>query len=424
MRSHDRRTHIARRILIGGVIGLLAAACSGGPAEPTGTITYWIGDDAAGQQFNTLTEELIPAFEAGHPWLDVQPMLIPREQLHDQLIAAIADGSEPDVVAVDITQVAELADMEALLPLDTEMSDFGALAASVYPTSLATNTWEGHTYGLPLETNTQLLIANRQILEFAGLGGVPVSMPEFEQSIAIYSRYTGGYAFASDGTDARNILPWIWAFGGALTDDSGTVASGYLNGQGSMLAVGKLNEWFHLGYLSPSMFGQGPTAIQQFGNGQAASMFGDAYLPAVLSRQFPGFRIDAAPLPGVASRGVRGQGTTLLGGKDIVVSKKTNAREAALAFVRFMLTERAQVAFATSGRMPAITSLTGRGEVPAHLARFMSELDVARAPVSSPNWTKIDEAIEDAVRSALQGRESIDGALTRAAATIDELLQH
>jgi ABC-type glycerol-3-phosphate transport system substrate-binding protein len=107
-----------------------------------------------------------------------------------------------------------------------------------------------------------------------------------------------------------------------------------------------------------------------------------------------------------------------------VVSKKTNAREAALAFVRFMLTERAQVAFATSGRMPAITSLTGRGEVPAHLARFMSELDVARAPVSSPNWTKIDEAIEDAVRSALQGQESIDGALTRAAATIDELLQH
>jgi multiple sugar transport system substrate-binding protein len=417
MPSHDRRTHIPLRVVLAGAIGLLAVACSSGPAEPTGTVTYWIGDDATGPEFKALTEELIPAFEAGHLWLDVEARLIPSDQLQDQLRSAIADGTEPDVVAVDISQVAEFANEGALLPLDTEMSDFGALSGSVYKGSLATNMWEGHYYGLPLETNTQLLVVNRQALQVSGLR-MPMTMQELEFAMTLYRDFVGGftYSFASDGTDARNVLPWIWAFGGSITDPNGTVASGYLNGPGTVRAVSKLNEWLHLGYLSPSMIGQGPPAIDQLDSGQAASMFGDASLPPMMTARSPGFAIIAAPVPGEQRGGV-----SLLGGKDIVVSSKTNAKVAALAFVRSMLSEQAQLAFAKSGKMPAITSLVGRGELPAYLAPFVGQLDNAMAPAPSAQWAKIDDTITEAVRSALEGK-SIDAALNQAAETVDQLL--
>jgi ABC-type glycerol-3-phosphate transport system substrate-binding protein len=120
--------------------------------------------------------------------------------------------------------------------------------------------------------------------------------------------------------------------------------------------------------------------------------------------------------------GSRGGGVALLGGKDLVVSKTSNTREASLAFVRYLLSEPAQLAFAKSGRMPAITSLTGRPELPAYLGRFVSQLDDAVAPAPSAHWTAIDVIVTDAVRSALQGQDSIDSALNQAAAAVDQLL--
>jgi multiple sugar transport system substrate-binding protein len=278
--------------------------------------------------------------------------------------------------------------------------------------------WEGHYYGLPLETNTQLLVVNRQALQVSGLR-IPVSIQELEFAMSLYRDLVGGftYSFASDGTDARNVLPWIWAFGGSVTDPNGTVASGYLNGPDTVRAVSKLNEWLHIGYLSPSMIGQGPPAIDQLGSGQAASMFGDASLPPIVNARFPGFAVVAAPVPGEQRGGV-----SLLGGKDIVVSKKTSAKVAALAFVRSMLSEQAQLAFGKSGRMPAITSLAGRPEMPAYLAPFVGQLDDAMAPAPSAQWAKIDDAITEAVRSALQGEQPIDSALNQAAETVDQLL--
>lgn len=57
------------------------------------------------------------------------------------------------------------------------MSDFATLSADTYPGSLATNKWGDHYYGLPLDTNTRVLITNPKTLSQAGIsrhvGGMP-----------------------------------------------------------------------------------------------------------------------------------------------------------------------------------------------------------------------------------------------------------
>ena len=40
------------------------------------------------------------------------------------------------------------------------MPDFEELAAAVFPGPLSTNVYDGHTYGLPLDTNTRVFMWN------------------------------------------------------------------------------------------------------------------------------------------------------------------------------------------------------------------------------------------------------------------------
>ena len=45
------------------------------------------------------------------------------------------------------------------------------------------------------------------------------------------------FGYAEGGLDAWNILPWIWSFGGGVTDAKFTKATGYLNSAKSVAAL-------------------------------------------------------------------------------------------------------------------------------------------------------------------------------------------
>ena len=57
------------------------------------------------------------------------------------------------------------------------------------------------------------------------------------------------------GLDAWNILPWIWSFGGAVTNEDFSKATGYINGPQSVAGVQFLADLFDSKALSPSILG-------------------------------------------------------------------------------------------------------------------------------------------------------------------------
>lgn len=428
------------------VVSLLAAACGGAPstspaassaasaalsapaaastsAEPSaalsGTITYWTGYDQVGPEFKTLTEVVVPAFEAKHPGVKVEVQGIPDEELRAKIITAVAGGAAPDLLRADVVQVPEFAEQGALLALDTEMPDFQALADSVYPGPLSSNKWGDHYYGLPLDTNTRILFANSAVWQKAGLSALPTTVDEFETALAaIKAAEPDVFGYAEGGTGAWNVLPWIWSFGGSVTDDGVTVATGHLNSAGTVAAVTKLKEWLDKGYLSPSILGGGTPTSEQIGNGQAAMVVEGPWMPPIFSAQFPNLKTEFAPIPAGP-----GGSASVVGGEDIVVFQQTKNKEAALAFVRFALSEEAQLAMGKTGQMPVITSLAGNSELPAYFSVFAKQLETAKARTPSPQWPKIDEAIGDAVLAALRGDKPVQQALDEAAAIVDPLLK-
>jgi multiple sugar transport system substrate-binding protein len=399
----------------------VAAAGTASAQEPSvsGTVTFWNAYAADGAEITTLTDVVLPAFAAQYPDVTIDHQEIPYDDLRQKLVTGIAGGVLPDVLRSDIIWVPEFADQDALLALDTEMPDFADIAATVYAGPLSTNKWADHYYGLPLDTNTRVLFLNTAVLDAAGITQAPATIADFEAAMAKVKETLGPdvYGYAEGGTGAWSVLPWMWSFGGGITDADITTASGVLNGAGTVAAVTKLKEWLDAGYLSPSILGGGTATSDQFGNGQTATVLEGPWMPGIFQNQFPDLSYTYATVPA----GDAGS-QSVVGGEDIVVFSQTQNKEASLAFVRFMLSEEAQLAMGKIGQMPVLSALAGNSELPAFYPTFQEQLKTANARTPVPAWPKIDEAIGNAVLKALRGDAPVQDALDEAAATVDGLL--
>jgi multiple sugar transport system substrate-binding protein len=409
---------VALAIALGGIASAQSETVA--PDESvTGNVTFWNGYGADGDEITTFREEVLPAFQAAYPNVTVETQEIPYDDLRQKLVTGIAGGVLPDVLRADIIWVPEFAEQGVLLALDEEMPDFAELSAQVFPGPLSTNKWGEHFYGLPLDTNTRIIFANDAVLEAAGISELPATIEDFEAMLATVSETLGegAYGYAEGGTGAWSVLPWIWSMGGAITDPELTTATGYLNGEGTVAAVTKLKEWLDAGYLSPSILGGGTNTSDQFGNGQTATILEGPWMPGIFGNQFPDLSFSFAPVPA----GPAGS-QSVVGGEDIVVFNTTENKDAALAFVRHMLSEESQLAMGKVGQMPVLTSLVGHPDLPDYYPVFMQQLETANARTPVPAWPQIDAAIGDAVLKALRGDQEIQAALDEAAATVDSLL--
>jgi len=385
----------------------------------TGTVVFWNGYAADGDEITTFREEVLPAFQAQYPNVTVETQEIPYDDLRQKLVTGLAGGVLPDVLRADIIWVPEFADQGVLLALDEAMPDFDELSAQVFPGPLSTNQWGDHYYGLPLDTNTRIIFANDAVLEAAGITEMPATIEDFETMMAtvVETQGEGVYGYAEGGTGAWSVLPWIWTMGGAVTDEGLTTATGYLNGEATVAAVTMLKDWLDKGWMSPSILGGGTATSDQFGNGQTATILEGPWMPGIFKNQFPELSFSFAPVPA----GPDGS-QSVVGGEDIVVFNTTEDQDAALAFVRHMLSEDTQLTMGKVGQMPVLSSLVGNTELPDYYPTFMKQLETGNARTPVPSWPSIDEAISNAVLKALRGDMEIQAALDEAAATVDGLL--
>src|SRR5688500_3076774 len=387
--------------------------------EITGTVTFWNGYAADGDEITTFTDVVLPAFQAQYPNVTVEHQEIPYDDLRQKLVTGLAGGTLPDVLRADIIWVPEFADQGALLALDEEMSDFAEITAAMFDGPVSTNKWADHYYGLPLDTNTRVLFYNTGVFEEAGVSAAPTTVEELEAAMAKVKESLGPdhYGYAEGGTGPWSILPWIWSFGGGITDDDITAATGTLNGPGTVAAVTKLQDWLAKGYLSPSILGGGLATSEQFGNDQAAMILEGPWMPGIFKNQFPELEYEYATVPA-------GPGGTasVVGGENIVVFKSTDNKDAALAFTRFMVSEEAQLAMGKIGQMPVLESLAGNSELPDYYPVFQEQLKTAKARTPVPAWPKIDETVSNAVLKVLRGEAEAQASLDEAAAAVDALL--
>lgn len=396
-----------------------SSGSSGGSDNLSGTVTFWTAYNTVSPEMDTLNNHIIPAFQKMHPKVTVKAQALPYDDLRQKLLTSIAGGETPDLVRADIIWVPEFADLGALAQLDTAMSDFNKVKDQVYPGPMATNSYKGHYYGLPLDTNTRVLIYNKDLFQSAGISDAPKTLDEFKADCdkikALGKADT--YCYAEGGTGTWSVLPWIWSAGGDITNADYTKATGYLNGKATVDAVTMLRDMLKNKTLSPSILGNGLATSDAIGKAQAGTILDGPWMPPIFTKQFPDLKFGMAPVPAGA-----GGSASVVGGEDIVMFDKSQNKEAAMAFMRYMLTEEPQLALGKVGQMPVLKSLSGNKDLPDYYAVFQKQLETAKARTPSPAWPKIDETITNAVLEVMKGEKEPQAALDAAAATVDGLL--
>jgi multiple sugar transport system substrate-binding protein len=367
-----------------------------------------------------LENTLIPEFERTHPDIKVEQVQVPYDQFRRKLLTSIAGGTAPDLIRADIIWVPEFADMGALAPLDEVMPDFAVYQEAVFPGPLSTNYLNGHYYGLPLDTNTRVLVYNKDMFEAAGIDQPPATIDDFLTACEkIKALGANKYCFADGGTYAWAVNPWIWSFGGDVTSSDISTASGNLDGESTKAAYEFLKSLLDKGYMHPGILGGGVDAWGGFANDEIAMLLEGPWFPPIFDGQFPDKPYGMALVPAG-----EGGSVSVVGGEDIVMFQQSQNKEAAAEFIRFMLSEEIQLQLATVGQMPVLKSVIETDDIQGHpfFGVFLEQLETAKARTPHQNWSKMEDAYNQAGSAYLSGELSFEDALGETAKYIDSLL--
>ena len=422
MRMHPP---LARWAVVGtAVLGL--AACAGGSSAASSsdanqkvTLTYWHAYSADSPEVNTLTTVVIPGFEKTHPNITVKAVAFPYDQLHQKLLTSTAGGTLPCLVRSDIIWVPELAQLGAITALDGVMKDYDAVTSRTYPGALATTVWKGKHYGLPLDTNTRVLMYNQATLAKAGVNAPPKTFDEL-RALADKLKGSKDVAFADNGTSGWNLFPWIWSAGGDITDKGMTKATGYLNSPQSVAGVQLLVDLHKQGQLPDLILGGKGGIDTSVGlpSGQYASILDGPWMFPIFQKQNPNFALKTAMVPAGP-----GGSVSVVGGEDLVMTSSCDHKDQAAEFARYMLSDDAQTAMAKVGQMPVLADLGSKlTDIQPYYAIFAEQLKSARARLPHPQYPKIETIISTEVQKAFKGQQTVQQALDNAAKQIDPLL--
>lgn len=384
-------------------------ACAGGK---TATITFWHTYNTDGQENKQLTGVVIPAFERKCPNITVTAVVMPYDGLHDQLVTAVAGGGLPDVMRMDIIWTPEFAKLGALSEVD-QLPGFDQLKNAVFPGPLATNIYQGKYYGLPLDTNTQVLVYNKALVPNA-----PKTLDDVRAAAMALKGQKDKWGLALGGDGPWNIFPWFWTAGGQVTSDDYSKATGFLDSDASVKALQWIVDMQNDGLLGPSSIGKKPDSWGGFKGGNYGMLSdGPWFFPIIGLAMGP--NVAAAPMPTGP-----GGSISVVGGENLVTFASSPNQDADWAFSQFMLSDEAQQAMATVGQIPASRSAAASTAVTSvpYLAAFMTQLETAKPRTVTPAWPKLDKILTDAFDAALRGTKTASQALHDAAAEIDPLL--
>ena len=420
-----RHIRLASTLIAVTTAGLLLAGCSGGGSPSASgsdvTLTFWgtYGNGGNSAQTDELQNELIPAFEKDNPGIKVEYVDMPYDGLKQKLTTSAAGGELPDLIRSDIGWVAQFAKLGVFKQLDGTMPGFEDLASAVYPGTLETTSWNGHYYGIPLNTNTRVLVTNSDTLKKAGMTAPPATFDDLKK-LATGLAGTGTFAFADSGLNAWNVMPWIWSAGGDITDADLTVSTGYLNSPESVAGVQLLVELYKEGQIPNLITGNSGATGTSDGlpGGQYASILDGPWMQDIWAGQYPGFTPVYSPVPAG-----KGGSISVVGGESLVVTEATAHADAAYKFVEFSQSETYQLGMAKAGQMSVKPEFAKKqAALVPYFAAFADQLATARARLPIPQAGEVDTILNDELVPAFEGKATVADALTSAAKKIDALL--
>lgn len=431
---------IARRSVLAataaGSAALALAACggdSGSGTNPTDTeankgksITLWImqGTNAKADEY---IESLKKAFqEKTGATLEVEVQ--PWDGAHDKFVTAMSGGTGPDVAEVGTTWTPEFADAGGLDDLTEEIEKAG-LKDGLVQGLVEAGTLEGKLYGMPWYAGVRSILANKEMLEEAGVNEQPQSWDDLLTMITTLKKHNPDWIpFPVAGVSTFSMLPFVWGNGGEIATESGGKWTAAINKPEAVEGL----SWYadlalkHNASTPAASSWKETDSLAEFLQGKVPMFITGSWVPATIRADNPemGEKLTAFTIPAKDAP----VAPSFLGGSHLCRFAGTKEPELAFALITLMATGEFAANWAKEtnyfpGEQKALDKVVSEGdELTAVFAKQMSEGGKS-VPVT-PAWGQIEgKKTLSTLLTKVLGGTAVQKAADDAAAEMDQIFQ-
>ncbi|MEU8174265.1 sugar ABC transporter substrate-binding protein [Microbispora hainanensis] len=406
-----------------------ASAAASGPKFAGQTLTVWrLG--APTDVFTKYMDDLNAKFKE-QTGAEAKVQWIPWPDAQKKWTTALAGGEGPDVTEFGNDQVAAWVAQDALTDITDAVKNDSELQQ--IPQNLwSYETIDGKIYAVPWGGGTRAVLYRKDWFDKLGIE-VPKTWDDLVAAAKTIVDKQGkdvdGFAF-NGGSDANmSLSPFVWSAGGDFAKFEGGKWVGQLTQPG-------FKEGFQFytdlvakdGVSGKGRLTQNSVDIaQRFAAGKVGMYVTGGWDIAAIKEQSKG-KVDESKMGffSLPAKDGSGPAPAFQGGNDIAVWKDAKNPELALEYVKLAAGKEFGVRYAKEGGLLPLypDALEEMGGDPAQKP-FTDTFKVAKGFPASPNWAEANDTkavLQNAAREVIEGKKSVDQALTDANSELETIL--
>jgi multiple sugar transport system substrate-binding protein len=336
---------------------LLASACSSSGGSGSGsaggsgagtTLTYWASDQGGSiaQDVKVLTPEL-DAFTK-QTGIKVKLEVIGWNDLLNRILAATSSGQGPDLVNIGNTWSASLQATGAFLPISDDVMKQIEGTGRFLPGALAATGASGQPpVGVPIYSMSYALYYNKAMFQAAGIAQPPTTWDEF---IADGKKLTksGQWGVSVEGAQTPENAHHAFTFskqqGGSFYDSAGKPTFDTPQNVAGIKQYVDFMAADKIANPSDAEYSNGTEAVKDFATGKAAMLLWQSADATLAQYGMQPGQYGVAPVPfNAAQPSGPAHVDSIVAGINLSVFANTKNKDAALQFMKFMVSKQTQM---------------------------------------------------------------------------------
>jgi len=363
------------------------------------TLTIWIMPNGPGDNATNFLE-LVRPFTAANPHIKVEPVVLPWGEALPKIQNAVHGGPAPDLTQLGTTWVAAIGSTGQLLDLT------GKYDENLFPPQVLATTsidgdpaYKGKRFAMPWIVDTRALYYNKALCaqagvdpkkDFATWASFKLALQKL-RTIAVDGKRVTPLGIPMSNWDIiHNLSWWIWGAGGGFV--GGAVGESAINSPGTIAGIE-----YYIGLFRDGLVSAEADKVEALA---AADMLRKGEIATTIAFPIPSLAEDRFGIAAVPA-GPKGS-FTFLGGSAIGIFKSSKHPAEALALLKFLSGEAAQVRYSTlTGLLPAAAAQYDELLLKLDPIRgaFVEQMQHGRAYPSILQWGDIEIILRDGLNA-------------------------
>ncbi|MER5464789.1 extracellular solute-binding protein [Streptomyces sp. NPDC002668] len=410
--------------------GLTATACapqtsdnSATKDEKSGTLRVWLFQEVNNKPKEQVVDAAVAAFGKKHKDAKVEVEYIPVETRAQKIKAAFNDPrSAPDLIEYGNTDTAGYVKDGGLADVSAEFTAWDE-AKDTDPAAKQSVTVGGKIYGAPLFVGVRALYYRTDVFKELGIAAPKTQDELIATAKKIHKAKPELYGLAVGGAYTYGAMPFIWANGGELAEESGGSYKAAINSPAARKGITAYTSLFGNDNCPAAKCASmgGNATVTAFASGKAAmAIGGDFSHQAVEAGPVKG-KYAVVPLPGLKAGETA---PAFAGGNNIGVLKSSSHRTSAVDLMKqFTGKETQRMLFEAMGFLPTYTDVRSEAaKKEPFVDPFVKTLGAgAKFVPASPGWGQIDASLvlPTMFQEIVSGKKDVAAASDDAAKKMD-----